>query len=57
MLCKDFLRIGSLCAAIGLGLLAHSKPPQADSWAGRINVIKPVQVETVTLPEPVALRV
>jgi hypothetical protein len=57
MLCKDFLRIGSLCAAIGLGLLAHSKPPQADSWAERINVIKPVQVETVTLPEPVALRV
>ncbi|MCF6431725.1 MULTISPECIES: hypothetical protein [unclassified Leisingera] len=60
MLWKDCLRITGLGAAIALGLLAHGvqrhSTPQADSWAGQIDGIKPVQVETVTLPDPEAFN-
>ncbi|MDC0657321.1 hypothetical protein N6L27_04845 [Leisingera sp. SS27] len=54
MPCKDYLRIVSLGAAITLGLLVHSgehsSAPQADSWAGPIEMIRPVSVERVSLP-------
>ncbi|UWQ80416.1 hypothetical protein K3725_05280 [Leisingera sp. S132] len=60
MPCKDYLRIASLGGAIALGLLVHSdhhlSTPQADSWAGQLEAIKPVQVETVTLPAPAAVK-
>lgn len=60
MPCKDYLRIASLAAAIALGLFVHSdhhfSTPQADSWAGQFEAVKPVQVETMTLPAPAALK-
>ncbi|MFY0310262.1 hypothetical protein ACFMBG_10290 [Leisingera sp. D0M16] len=55
MLWKDVLRITSLASAIAAGLLVqgarHANAPEADSVAGQAEGIKPVQVETVTLPE------
>ncbi len=60
MPCKDYLRIVSLGAAITLGLLVHSgehsSAPQADSWAGSTEQLKPVPVETTTLPATAVLN-
>ncbi|NVK15970.1 MAG: hypothetical protein HWE35_17495 [Rhodobacteraceae bacterium] len=57
---KDYLRITSLGAAIALGMLVHSaqhaSSPQADSWAGQVEGLKPVHVETVTLPAAAAFN-
>ncbi|UWQ57231.1 hypothetical protein K3722_11885 [Leisingera caerulea] len=61
MLCKDFLRITCLGAAIALGLLVqnaqHISAPQADSWAGQAEGARPVQSETVSLAQPAAFNV
>ncbi|WP_291732491.1 hypothetical protein [Leisingera sp. F5] len=55
MLRKDYLRIGSLSAAIALGVVLqgaqHSGAPETEGWAGQIEEIKPVPVDTVTLPQ------
>lgn len=60
MPCKDYLRIASLGGAIALGLLVHSgehrSAPQADSWAGPIEQLKPVPVEIRTLPATAVLN-
>lgn len=60
MPCKDYLRIASLGAAIALGLLVHIgehlSAPQADSWAGPVEQLKPVPVETTTLPATAVLN-
>ncbi|WP_424977019.1 hypothetical protein [Leisingera sp. S232] len=54
MPCKDYLRIASLVAAITLGALVHGgqhvSAPLADSWAGAVEQLRPVPVETVILP-------
>ncbi len=60
MLWKDYLRIGSLSAAIVLGVVLqgvqHSRAPEAEGWAGQIEEIKPAPVDTVTLPPTAKFR-
>ncbi|WP_156927483.1 hypothetical protein [Leisingera methylohalidivorans] len=60
MLWKDYLRIGSLSAAIVLGTVLQgaqqSGAPEPEGWAEQIEGIKPVPVDTMRLPHPAKFR-
>ncbi|WP_323783481.1 hypothetical protein [Leisingera sp.] len=60
VLWKDYLRIGSLSAAIVLGtVLQGTQPrgtPEPEGWTVQIEGIKPVPVDTVRLPHPEKFR-
>ncbi|WP_193748318.1 hypothetical protein [Leisingera sp. ANG-M1] len=51
MLLKDGIRIGSLSAAIALGMTLQAAPQKQADWTDRFEEIKPVQVETAELPQ------